>query len=227
LVKVYDQSTFITQAVNDVIDAVGKAACCHYHSYFSCALCATIIIALSIPVSVIATFNLMYGTNLTLNIMSLGGLALGVGMLVKFHRRLDNIARHREQGKDLLAAARDGTGEVGMAVTASTLTTVAVFFPLVFVKGVAGQLFRDQALTVTFSLLASLAVAITLIPMLASFGGQKTAEDIIAPPLPAPKTRVGGWLRKIRIFLFSTAPVFVVRGIVGGSRCCRAPCFLF
>jgi HAE1 family hydrophobic/amphiphilic exporter-1 len=221
LVKVYDQSTFITQAVNDVIAAgwQGGLLAIIILYFFLRNFASTIIIALSIPVSVIATFNLMYGTNLTLNIMSLGGLALGVGMLVDNSIVvLDNIARHREQGKTLLAAARDGAGEVGMAVTASTLTTVAVFFPLVFVKGVAGQLFRDQALTVTFSLLASLAVALTLIPMLASLGGRKDSQDAVAAPLPDPKTRLGKRLRKIRVFLFSTIPVFLTKAVIRGSH---------
>jgi HAE1 family hydrophobic/amphiphilic exporter-1 len=221
LVKIYDQSTFITQAVNEVINAgmVGGLLAIVILYFFLRNFATTAIIAVSIPVSVIATFNLMYGANLTLNIMSLGGLALGVGMLVDNSIVvLDNIARHREQGKTLLVAARDGASEVGMAVTASTLTTVAVFFPLVFVKGVAGQLFRDQALTVTFSLLASLAVALTLIPMLASLGGRKDSQDAVAPPLPAPKTRLGKWLRKIRVFLFSTTPVFLTKAVIRGSR---------
>lgn len=122
--------------------------------------------------SVIATFNLMYGADLSLNIMSLGGLALGIGLPVdNAIVVLENIARHREMGKSVLEAARAGADEVGTAIIASTLTTIAVFGPLVFVGGIAGQLFRDQALTVTLSLLASLIVALTLIPMLASLEG--------------------------------------------------------
>jgi HAE1 family hydrophobic/amphiphilic exporter-1 len=221
LVKVYDQSTFITQAVNEVIDAgiIGGLLAIIILYFFLRNFATTAIIAVSIPVSVVATFNLMYGTNLTLNIMSLGGLALGIGMLVDNSIVvLENISRHREQGKDFLAAARDGASEVSMAVTASTLTTVAVFFPLVFVKGIAGQLFRDQALTVTFSLLTSLAVAITLIPMLASLGGRKSSEETIAATLPAPKTRIGSWFRKIRIFLFSIIPIFLTKVVIRGCR---------
>jgi HAE1 family hydrophobic/amphiphilic exporter-1 len=220
LVNVYDQSTFITQAVNEVINAgmVGGLLAIIILYFFLRNFATTLIIALSIPVSVIATFNLMYGTNLTLNIMSLGGIALGIGMLVDNSIVvLENISRHREQGKNLVTAARDGAREVSMAVTASTLTTVAVFFPLVFVKGIAGQLFRDQALTVTFSLLASLIVALTLIPMLASLGKRAQTLEPVAEP-PAPKTRVGGWLRKIRIVLFATLPLFIVRTVIKGSR---------
>ena len=220
LVKVYDQSTFITQAVDEVINAamVGGILAILILYFFLRNFVSTIIIALSIPVSVIATFNLMYATNLTLNIMSLGGLALGIGMLVDNSIVvLENVSRHREQGKGLIAAARDGASEVSMAVTASTLTTVAVFFPLVFVKGIAGQLFRDQALTVTFSLLASLAVALTLIPMLASLGGQAPVLETRAP-LPEPRTRAGRWLRRARLLAFTAIPLYIVRGTIRGSH---------
>src|SRR4029077_15207402 len=134
---------------------------------------STFIIGLSLPVSLIATFFFMGQLHLSLNVMSLGGLALATGMVVDDSIVvLENIARLREKGASIVEAAVRGTAEVGMAVTASTLTTVAVFFPLVFVQGVAGQLFRDQALTVTFAMLISLVVAMTLIPMLASLQGR-------------------------------------------------------
>jgi HAE1 family hydrophobic/amphiphilic exporter-1 len=134
------------------------------------------IIAVVIPISIIATFNLLYFRDITLNIMSLGGLALGCGMLVDNSIVVsESIFRHRSLGKPLLEAAFIGTKEVGMAVTASTLTTISVFLPIIYVHGVAGQLFRDQALTVTFALLSSLVVSLTLLPMLASrrFGIEK------------------------------------------------------
>lgn len=215
LVMVYDQSIFITQAVNEVIRAaiIGGILAIIILYLFLQNFWATVIISLSIPVSVIATFNLMYGADLTLNIMSLGGIALGMGMLLDNSIVvLENIARHRKKGKNVLEAARDGASEVGTAVIASTLTTVAVFLPLVFVKGISGQLFRDQALTVTFSLLASLVVAVTLIPMLASLQGRKT-EDSPAPILREPKTGTGRFFRRIRLFLFNSVPVFIVRMI--------------
>ena len=127
------------------------------------------IIAVVIPISIIATFNLLYFRDITLNIMSLGGLALGCGMLVDNSIVVsESIFRHKSLGKSLLEAAVSGTKEVGMAVTASTLTTISVFIPIIYVHGVAGQLFRDQALTVTFALLSSLIVSLTLLPMLAS-----------------------------------------------------------
>ncbi|MCH2450965.1 MAG: efflux RND transporter permease subunit, partial [Gracilimonas sp.] len=172
----------------------------------------TVIISVSIPVSIIATFNLMYGNDISLNIMSLGGIALGIGMLVDNSIVvLENIARHKEMGKGIIESAREGAGEVGMAVVASTLTTIAVFFPLVFVQGIAGQLFRDQALTVTFSLLASLVVAITLIPMMSSIGGSKIKAEPLQ--LKEPRTKFGRGLRAIRMFLFYTIPTAITKAV--------------
>ena len=214
LEKVYDQSIFIASAVNEVKNAgiIGGILAVLVLYFFLRNFWTTVIISVSIPVSIIATFNLMYGNDISLNIMSLGGIALGSGMLVDNSIVvLENIARHREQGKGIVEAAREGAGEVGMAVIASTLTTIAVFFPLVFVQGIAGQLFRDQALTVTFSLLASLVVAITLIPMLSSLGGdKKTIEPL---ELKEPKTKVGRGLRKVRMFLFYTIPTYITKAI--------------
>lgn len=130
---------------------------------------STLIIGVAIPVSLVATFIPMMIFGVSLNLMSLGGLALGVGMLVDNSIVvLESIFRCREEGDPVVTAANRGVGEVGAAITASTLTTVAVFFPIVFVKGIAGQLFRDLALTVSFSLVASLLVAFYLVPMLAS-----------------------------------------------------------
>lgn len=185
LTLVYDQSEFIKQAIDDVKSAavVGGLLAMLVLYLFLRNVWATLIISISIPVSVIATFNLMYGQGITLNMMSLGGIALAVGLLVdNAIVVLENIARHKEQGKPAFEAAKTGTSEVAMAITASTLTTVAVFFPLVFVEGIAGQLFRDQALTVTFALLASLVVALTLIPtMAARERSGKVADGVIAP----------------------------------------------
>ncbi len=111
----------------------------------------------------------MYVSGISLNIMSLGGLTLGIGLLVDNSIVvLESIQRKRDEGLEDVEAARVGAGEVGQAVVASTLTTICVFVPIVFVEGVAGQLFGDQALTVTYSLVVSLIVALTVIPMLAS-----------------------------------------------------------
>lgn len=212
--KVYDQSIFISSAVNEVKTAgmIGGVLAVLVLFFFLRDFWSTVIISVSIPVSIIATFNLMYGNDITLNIMSLGGIALGIGMLVDNSIVvLENIARHKEMGKSVLKAAQDGAGEVGTAVIASTLTTVAVFFPLVFVDGIAGQLFRDQALTVTFSLLASLVVAVTLIPMMSSLGSKK--KEYAPLELKEPRTGFGRILRAIRLFLFYTIPSIITKGI--------------
>ncbi|HVS01400.1 MAG TPA: efflux RND transporter permease subunit [Thermoanaerobaculia bacterium] len=166
-----DQSRFIAEAIDQVENAawLGGLLAVLMLYFFLRDAPSTLIIALSIPVSVVATFLPMYQAGVSLNIMSLGGLALGVGMLVDSSIVvLEAVDRHRALGAGRRQAAVAGASEVAGAVTASTLTTVAVFFPIVFVKGVAGQLFRDQALTVCFSLLASLAVALTVIPALAA-----------------------------------------------------------
>ena len=130
----------------------------------------TAIISFAIPISVIATFNLMYFNGLSLNIMTLGGLALGAGMLVdNAIVVVENIFRNMELGMPVKEAAIKGTAEVGGAITASTLTTIVVFLPIVYLHGASGALFKDQAWTVAFSLLASLFVAILVIPMLFNF----------------------------------------------------------
>jgi len=165
---VFDQASFISESVNNVRTAaiLGGFLATAILFIFLRDGRSTLIIGMSIPISIMATFALMHQTDITLNIMSLGGVALGIGMLVDNSIVvLDSVARHRREGVSLAEAAYGGTKEVGLAVTASTLTTVAVFLPLVFVEGIAGQLFKDQALTITYSLLASLLVALTFIPM--------------------------------------------------------------
>jgi multidrug efflux pump subunit AcrB len=166
-----DQSVFIQNSITEVQRSalLGGAMAVLVLLVFLRNIVHTLIVAATIPVSVIATFAPMYLFDVSLNIMSLGGLALGVGMLVDNSIVvLESIFRCREEGDDLFTATVRGTSEVGGAVFASTLTTIAVFFPIVFVEGVAGQVFGDMALTVVFSLLASLAVALYFIPMLAS-----------------------------------------------------------
>lgn len=128
---------------------------------------STVIIATAIPVSIIATFALLYFSKLTLNIMTLGGLALGIGMLVdNAIVVLENIYRIHEGGEPIERASVDGANEVAAAVVASTLTTVVVFLPLVFMRGMSGVMFKQLSIVVTFSLICSLAVALTVVPML-------------------------------------------------------------
>ena len=168
---VSDQSRFIQQSIDEVLTTakVGGLLAVAVLYLFLRHFGSTVIVGVSIPLSVVATFFFMYSSSVTLNIMSLGGLALGIGMLVDNSIVvLESIDRFRERGLPNADAARQGTGEVGRAVVASTLTTVCVFFPIIFVQGIAGQLFQDQALTVTCSLLVSLFVALTFIPMLSS-----------------------------------------------------------
>jgi hydrophobic/amphiphilic exporter-1 (mainly G- bacteria), HAE1 family len=187
---VYDQSKFISSAIGEVREAAilgGLLAILVLYLFLRDAR-ATFITGLAIPVSVIGTFVLMYMFDLSLNIMSLGGIALAVGMLVdNAVVVLENIVRHREEGRSRVEAATRGTSEVGTAITAATLTSIAVFFPMVFITGVAGQLFRDQALTVSFSLLFSLVVAMTLVPMLAAGKPEFAVPDPERTP-----GRVGG-----------------------------------
>lgn len=139
---------------------------------------STLIVALAIPFSVIATFVMMYFSGISLNIMSLGGLALGVGMLVdNAIVVIENIHRHLILGKTRTEAAISGAYEVAGAITSSTLTTIAVFLPVVFIGGFVGELFRELAMTVTFSLTGSLLVALTVIPALSAIlmKAEKTA----------------------------------------------------
>ncbi len=171
LVVLTDASEFIKQSISELVNSaiVGGFLAMLIIYLFLRDFRPTIIISATIPLSIIITFNLMYASDIGMNIMSLGGLALAVGLLVdNAIVVLENIDKKRQQGLDILTAASEGAKEVSGAITASTLTTIAVFLPLIFVEGIAGQLFRDQALTITFSLIVSLMVALTLIPMLAS-----------------------------------------------------------
>ncbi|HEX2138356.1 MAG TPA: efflux RND transporter permease subunit [Woeseiaceae bacterium] len=189
LIEIYDQSDFIAAAIDEVTSAAvygGLLAIVVLYGFLRDAR-ATAVIALAIPISVVGTFLLMYANDVSLNIMSLGGIALAVGMLVdNAIVVLDNIVRKKEAGNDNMEAAKLGTSEVAGAVLASTLTTIAVFFPMVFISGIAGQLFRDQALTVTFALIFSLIVALTLIPMLAALGSRSRYARVEAEAMTPP-----------------------------------------
>ncbi len=140
----------------------------------------TLTIIFAIPLSVITTFIPLYLSGYTLNLMTLGGLALGIGMLTdNAVVVIENIYRHLEQGKNKKEAARIGASEVGLAITASTLTTIAVFFPMSLGSGIAGQLTRGLTLTIVFALVSSLFVALTFVPMVASkiFQTKKNPEE--------------------------------------------------
>ena len=186
LTPIYDQSEFIESAISEVqlaaFQGAGLAVLVLF--LFLKQIRVTLIIAVTVPASVMMTFAMMRLFDISLNVMSLGGIALAVGMLMdNAIVVLENIARRREQGESLRQASETGGAEVSGAVLASTMTTIAVFLPLAFVEGIAGQLFKDQALTVTFALLASLILAVTLIPMLSALGAQ--SEAAVAPSAPA------------------------------------------
>jgi HAE1 family hydrophobic/amphiphilic exporter-1 len=213
-----DQSKFIQASIDEVLmnAALGGIIAIVILLFFLKDPRSTLIIGISIPISVVATFFLMYRTGTTLNIMSLGGLALGVGMLVdNAIVVLEAIFKRREAGASAFEAARDGASEVGKAVAASTLTTVAVFLPVVFLEGIAAQLFRDMALTVSFSLLASLAVSLTLIPMLAAMLGG--VEDLAPGYWEGPQADTGKFRRVLR-FIFMGIPTYVLFGLRTGIR---------
>mgnify|MGYP001403820527 FL=1 len=225
LSEIYDQSVFIKQAIDNVKSAavMGGILAMLVLYLFLKDFWATVIISVSIPVSVIATFNLMYANDISLNMMSLGGIALAVGLLVDNSIVvLENIDRHKKlkvagsdnataNGKTTAeatdtdaSAASEGTKEVSGAIVASTLTTMAVFVPLIFVEGIAGQLFKDQALTVSFALAASLVVALTLIPAMAhkKKKQQLDHEDVFTTPAPTPPTSTLG-----KVMYYVTLPV--------------------
>jgi HAE1 family hydrophobic/amphiphilic exporter-1 len=166
---IQDQGTFISKAISEVENnaLLGILLAVFILFVFLRRIGTTLIASVAIPISIIATFNLMYFNGLTLNIMTLGGLALGAGMLVdNAIVVLENIFRNMERGLSLREAAITGASQVGGAITASTLTTIVVFLPIVYLHGASGELFKDQAWTVAFSLICSLIVAILVIPML-------------------------------------------------------------
>jgi HAE1 family hydrophobic/amphiphilic exporter-1 len=172
VVPVINQGNFIERSISNVARSVlyGGALAVLVLLFFLRDLRSTLVIALAIPISVVATFALLYFGGFTLNLMTLGGLALGVGMMVDSAVVvLENIYRRHHANQERPAeAAVAGTREVAAAVTAGTITTLTIFLPLVFVRGVPGLLFKELAYVIIFSLLCSLLVALSLVPMLAS-----------------------------------------------------------
>lgn len=171
LFNVFDTSTFIRDSIKSVAQnmIIGGTFSVLILLLFLRSFRPTFVIAVSIPFAVIATFSMMYFAGQTINIISLGGLALGIGMMVDNSIViLENIFRYRQKGATVKEAAVKGASELGSAVIASTTTSLVVFLPIVFVEGMASDLFTPLALAVSFSLIGSLAVALTLIPVLAS-----------------------------------------------------------
>ncbi|MFH2056467.1 MAG: efflux RND transporter permease subunit [bacterium] len=171
LLMIIDQSEFIQNSIDNVQKSAlwgGLLAVLILYLFLRRGS-STFIIALSIPISIIAAFGLLFFSNLTLNQMSFGGLALGIGMIVdNAIVVLENIVRQRENGMSPEESALVGTKQVTGAIIASTLTTVVIFLPVIFMNTISGMLFRELALVVMFALLCSLVVALTLVPMLSS-----------------------------------------------------------
>jgi len=168
---IFNQAEFIKQSISNLSSTSVQAFFLAglVLLFFLHNLRASIIVALSIPISIIVTFSVLDLAGLTLNMMSMAGLALAVGMLVDNSIVvLENIYRHRKEGQNIMESSDSGSKEVSTAIIASTLTTVSVFFPVLFVPGIAGVLFNDMAVTICFSLFCSLLVALTLIPLLCS-----------------------------------------------------------
>ncbi|MFO7915169.1 MAG: efflux RND transporter permease subunit [Candidatus Krumholzibacteriales bacterium] len=181
LVEVENRADYVVSAINEVEQTalIGIVLAVIILFVFLRRIGTTAVISISIPISVIATFTLMYFNSLSINIMTLGGLALGAGMLVdNAIVVVENIVRNMETGLGAKESSIRGTAQIFGAITAATVTTIVVFLPIVYIHGVAGELFRDQALTVTFSLLSSLVVAVLVIPMLSSRTLKRGPADI-------------------------------------------------
>ncbi|GEN54733.1 efflux RND transporter permease subunit [Halobacillus faecis] len=168
---VLDTSEFIKISINSVVLNIilGGIFSVLVLLLFLKSVRATLVIGLSIPIAIISTFTLMYFTGETLNVLTMGGLALGIGMMVDSSIViLENIVSYRQRGYSMVEAAKQGASELAPAVVASATTTLVVFLPIIFVEGIASELFTPLALTIMFALIASLAVSVTLIPMLSS-----------------------------------------------------------
>jgi HAE1 family hydrophobic/amphiphilic exporter-1 len=213
---VQDQGKFISSAIGEVMNTalLGILLAVFVLFIFLRRIGTTIVVSIAIPVSIIATFNLMYFNHLTLNIMTLGGLALGAGMLVdNAIVVLENIFRNHESGMSLKEAAVEGTAEVGGAITASTITTIVVFLPIVYLHGASGEMFKDQAWTVAFSLISSLFVAILVIPLLVS----RFFKDRPAKEIEKESVRIGWYPSLLRKLLQRKTIIIILAALLLGG----------
>lgn len=231
----YDSSTFIERSMSNLGSTAVQAIILAFVVllFFLGNIRTSTIVALSIPISIIVTFAVMDQAGLTLNIISMAGLALAVGMLVDNSIVvIESIFRYRQEGEKADDAANKGTSEVAMAITASTLTTLSVFVPVLFVPGLAGQMFREMVITICFSLAVSLVVALTLIPLLSSRflkvedkdkpvrGAKKLAKSIgrgIDRLKDRYSTSLNWSLHHRKTVLFSTLGLFVLSILLLGS----------
>lgn len=189
----FNQADYINVAISSVVSSAMYSALLAILvlAIFLRNVRSTLVIGMAIPLSVVGAFVLLFFDKQTLNMLTLGGLALGIGMMVdNAIVVLENIYRHRSMGKDKITAAIDGAQEVTGPVIASTLTTVAVFFPIVFVKGLSSEIFTPLALTIGFALLASLAVSLTFVPMVSS-------KILVLPKADSEYKGVRSWFHKL------------------------------
>jgi HAE1 family hydrophobic/amphiphilic exporter-1 len=221
---VSNQGTFINSAIGEVKESaiLGVLLAVVVLYLFLRRLKVTLVISLAMPISIIATFNLMFFNDLTLNIMTLGGLALGAGMLVdNAIVVIESIFRNQEKGLSVKEAVIQGAGEVGGAVTASTLTTIVVFLPIVYLHGASGELFKDQAWTVTFSLVSSLFVAILVIPTLYERMFRKNRDKKSVQAVSS--VRIDGYSKMLRTILNRRWLVVALSLLLLLGTCCLVP----
>src|SRR5699024_5167601 len=219
---IIDTSEFIQMSIDSVIEniLIGGAIAVFILLLFLKSIRATIVIGLSIPIAVISTFSLMYFTGETLNVLTLGGLALGLGMMVdRSIVILENIYSYRQRGHNIVASAIKVATELAPAVIASTTTTLVVFLPIVYVEGIASDMFTPLALTVSFSLLASLIVAVTIVPMLSSKLLSKAMEDGRRYWFDTLLGKIADFYETIleKVLKFRKTSVFVTLVLIAGS----------
>jgi CzcA family heavy metal efflux pump len=198
MLELFDQSVYIRNSITNLQHEalIGAGLAVMVILIFLRNLRSTMIVSLSIPISIVCAFILLYFNNLSLNVFTLGGLALGVGRLVDDAIVvLENIYRHRAAGESPSEAAIRGSGEVGLAVLASTVTTIVVFLPVAFITGIAKLLFTPLALTVAFSLIASYFVSLTVIPVLSRKYLHPEADEVL-PASPTGPQRLK-WRLKV------------------------------
>lgn len=227
----FDQSEFIEMSINNLGNTAIEASILAFLVllFFLRSWRGSAITGIAIPISVFVTFAVMHFVGVQLNLISLAGLALAIGLLVdNAIVVLENIYRHREAGESHFQAAINGALEVSNAITASTLTTLAVFVPILFVPGIAGQLFKEMVLTITFSLTVSLFVALSLVPLISSWVRKlvpKHKPKSIPARLQALIARLEGRYSRLvtwavshkKLVLFSTAGVFVLAVLALGQ----------
>jgi len=219
-VSLMNQGDYIYLIVNSILKSLGLGALFSVIILFIFLkdLRPTVITLCSIPISVIFAIVLMYFSGVTLNMISLSGLAVSVGMLVDNSVVvIENIYRLRSKGISAIKAAASGASQVAGAVTASTLTTVCVFLPIVFVEGITRQLFTDLALTMGYSLMASLIVSLTLVPAMASgmMKKDKQTRDFVLPVLLRGYKKALTWCLKHKtITLLSALVLLIVSGVL-------------